>query len=287
MIERRIDPGRFYLFISGLLSLLSSNIPNSGDISKLFTEITQNGLWDFWNWKPLKGVIEVFLRDDEEAKMRITEYSESLGAYKATTCIADHIAKQRDILTVDNGSDGPPRKKARYDSSCYQSLKLKLEIKPTDFMLSYIDELWNDLKFQFHLPDLNVLLERLEGNSIAITWLFPTAMKDHILKAACNSEIFFQKKRIVMVFVGGVCVYPVVEEFSSSHKNGQNDRDPSPQTQVLVSKMNAPKYMYMIHAYVSRCIVVCCITWDKLYSRMGLNFKHLHKHCKHALVHVS
>ena len=195
----------FHLFVAGFFSVAASCIPVNSDIVGMFEAISLNKLWDYWNWMPLKAVIQKFLHDDGEAKAKVREYSESLAAFKATTRISEFIKNQHGLL--ENDAQPPPMKRARYDQSYYRTFKVKLNVNPTDLMLNYINELWESVRIQFSLPTLGVLLDRVEGNSISITWLFPTPLMEQIIKISSHSEEFFQKSKITAAYVDDQCVY--------------------------------------------------------------------------------
>ena len=165
---------------------------------------------------PLKAVIQKFLHDDGEAKAKVLEYSKSFAAFKATMKISEFIKNQHGLL--ENDAQPPPIKRARYDPSYYGTLRVKLNVNPTDLMLNYIDELWESVSIQFLLPPLGVLLDRVEGNSISITWLFPTPLREQIIKISSLSEEFFQKNDIMAVYVDNQCVYSF-RECSSVSRN--------------------------------------------------------------------
>ena len=216
----------FYLFVAGFFSGAARCIPVNSDIGSMFEAISLNKLWDYWNWMPLKAVVQRFLHDDGEAKAKVREYSESFAAFQATTRISEFIKNQHGLL--ENDAQPPPMKRARYDQSCYCTLRVKLNVNPTDLMLKYIYELWESVRIQFALPTLGVLLDRVEGNSISITWLFPTPLREQIIKISSHSEEFFQENKIIAVYIGDQCVYPFREGSTMSMNSG-----PSPSSEQV------------------------------------------------------
>ena len=74
-------------------------IPHSADIHEIFEAISSNKLWDYWNYLPLKKIVEGFAADDEEIASWIEAYKQDLKSYKVTTklfeCIADASSNER------------------------------------------------------------------------------------------------------------------------------------------------------------------------------------------------
>ena len=234
--EKNISPKIFHHFAVGMFLQAAKCIPESADICTMFNSISLNGLWDCWNWRPLKSVIEKFLPGEKEGKDKIHEYCQILAAYQATTKILEFIKSKPGLLRVDNEEPGLlvdeeeklPRKMARYDRSYYVMLRVKLNVNPSDLMVSYITDIWNALSIQFLLPSLPVLLERVQGNSISVTWLIPTSEKQHILKQSSYSEEFFQSHKIIEVYIDEKCVYRFIQKFSTKHSVKDDEFGPSP-----------------------------------------------------------
>ena len=200
----------------------------------MFNSITLNRLWDCLNWGPLKSIIKEFLPGEKEVEDKVHEYQQILAAYRATTKIVDFIKSKPGLLAVDDEEPGlredeeePPRKRARYDRSYYRPLRVKLKVNPSDVMVSYITEIWEALSIQFLLPSLPVLLERVEVNSISITWLIPTSEQEHIKKQSFFSEEFFQSHKIIEVYVDDECVYQFTQKFSTKYSGNDDDFGPS------------------------------------------------------------
>ena len=237
----------FYLLVAGHFSVAAHCIPFNSDISSMFEAISLNGLWDYWNWMPLKAVIQMFLHDGE-AKANVCEYSESLAAFKATTTISKFIKNQHGLLETD--ARPPPKERARYDPSYYCTFRAKLNVNPTDLMLNYIDELWESVSIQFSLPPLGVLLDRVEGNSISITWLFPTPLREQIIKMSSFSEEFFQENKITTAHVDDRCVYSFAECSSMSMNSGS-----SPSSEQVCVR----------YTFCGKTLVVCLIWLQNVY----------------------
>ena len=234
-LEEKVTAKDFHLW---LLNVITIN--QSDEIKTMFEDITRNNLWNWWDRYVLDEIIEKFLCDNEEVQVKVDEYTEMLRAYKATTTIAKMIRSKHIVL--EDEEQPPPTKRMRHDLSYYCILEVKLEkLNPTKIMVEYIDKLWERLRVQFALPPLHVLLDRLEGNSIQITWLFPTKFKHIIMKAASVSEEFFQANQITMMAVDGKCVYPALEKRGDRPKepsNAKYDPDlPPPLTQVCKTSM--------------------------------------------------
>ena len=255
--QNNTNAQEFYLFVAGYFSVAAHCIPFNSDIGSMFEAISLNRLWDRWNWMPLKAVIQMFLRNDEEAKAKVHEYSESLAAFKATTRISEFIKNQHGLL--ENDAQPPPMKRARYDQSCYHTFKVKLDINPTDLMLNYIDELWESVSIQFSLPPLGVLLDRVEGNSISITWLFPTPLREQIIKISSHSEEFFQENKITTAHVDDQCVYSFAECSSKSMNSGSS---PSSE-QVCVCILSVEKNCCGLSNLASKRLCLDCSRGNK------------------------
>ena len=158
--QNNTNAQEFYLFVAGFFSVAAHCIPFNSDIGSMFEAISLNKLWDYWNWMPLKAVVQMFLHNDEEAKAKVHEYSESLAAFKATMRVSEFIKNQHGLFATD--ARPPQKERARYDPSYYRTFRAKLNVNPTDLMLNYINELWESVSITFSLPPLGVLLDRVE-----------------------------------------------------------------------------------------------------------------------------
>ena len=255
--QNNTNAQEFYLFVAGYFSVAAHCIPSNSDIGSMFEAISLNKLWDCLNWMPLKAVIQMFLHNDGEAKAKVRKYSESLAAFKATTTISKFIKNQHGLLATD--ARPPQKETARYDPLYYRTFRAKLNVNPTELMLDYIDELWESVRIQFSLPPLGVLLDRVEGNSISITWLFPTPLREQIIKMSSFSEEFFQENKITTAHVDNQCVYSLAECSSMSKNSGSS---PSSE-QVCVCILSVEKNCCGLSNLASKPLCLDCSRGNK------------------------
>ena len=166
--------------------------------------------WSYYNYHALEGIIKHFAKDDNELIGRMEDYKTRLTAFKATTKIVDYIEDcTKDELLADDVVGA----KMKYDKEFYQKLSFKLKeskysiLKINEKCLSYIDDLWNDISNQFYLPPLPILLAKICGGCIEITWLVPTFIACIINNASQESIAFYQQKNIVRVMINDEVLY--------------------------------------------------------------------------------
>ena len=173
-------------------------IPHSGDIHEIFETISSNKLWDYWNYLPLKKIVEGFAADDEEIASWIEDYKQDLKSFKVTTklfeCIANASSNDK------KPSEKPPRE-------YYQKISIKLGAKVTDRSLEYIDDVWNEIAGLYDLPPHAAILESICKGCVLIVWRIPSHIAPKILEAPPPSDEFYRKYGITRMEYGGEGIY--------------------------------------------------------------------------------
>ena len=196
-------------------------IPHSADLAEIFEAITRNGLWDFWNYRSLEGIVQHFGAGDVEMSGWIKEYKADLAGFKACTKIANYLSVVDSDSSFDESDSEQPtsRKPAKYDHRYFRTLSLKLKANVTDRSLLYIDDLWSSVSECFLLPPLSALLHHVHKGCITVVWLFPTGLVPQLLKQICQAGNFFQQHHIASVTLDDQCVY---DEQTSTVEQRQN-----------------------------------------------------------------
>ena len=206
--QKGIDAGDFRQFVIPLFPP-GDCIPHSADLAEMFEAITRNGLWNFWNYRSLEGIVQHFGAGDVEMSGWIKEYKADLAGFKACTKIANYLSVVDSNSSFDESDSEQPtsRKPAKYDYRYFQTLSLKLKANVTDRSLLYIDNLWSSVSECFLLPPLSALFHHIHKGCITVVWLLPTGLVPQLLKQIRQAGDFFQQHHIASVTLNDQCVY--------------------------------------------------------------------------------
>ena len=163
--EKQISVEDFQMFLTGYFP--SECIPTSSSIHKIFEVITRQKLWDYWNYYPLKEIVQGFVADDPDLTSSLETYKRELKSYKVTTKLIDHIA----ATSAESVPPSEEEQPVRYDQQHYERLSFKLKMKFTDHTLDYIDDLWNEYAELYGLPPYMALLDCISEGCV---WLIPS-----------------------------------------------------------------------------------------------------------------
>ena len=187
--EMPINIDDLEIFLKGFFP--EESIPEFSNISDIFKIITDHKLWNYWNYFPLKELVEVFAADDKEIMSWLESYKQDLNSYKETTKLIDYITVKE-------------QQPARYDWHYYR--KLKLNMKFTSHTLNYIDELWEEFAELCDLPPHVALLDSICEGCVSIVWLIPSHLAPQIRNTTPLTD-FYHKHEITRVELGGECIY--------------------------------------------------------------------------------
>lgn len=211
--EKGVDMKGFCLFLRGFFPQ-GDWIPESPSVDVVFEVITRNKLWDYWNFNPLATIIDRYLSEDKEMKVKIDTYKTELASYKATTKIVNYIKTvPSDSSSDDSSEEEQTPVKLKYNRRYYRKLSVKLDMEFTDHTLEYLDDIWKELAGLFNLPSIVALLDFIREHSILIVWYIQSHFAPQILKTAPHSVDFYLKHHITRVEFDGVCIYPQAREF--------------------------------------------------------------------------
>ena len=181
-------------------------IPEASDLTKLFNIITENELWHYNHYVPLKKLAEQFLQDDEQVKKHIADYRDQLSGFFTTIKIIDFI----NLSELEEDEDDPqqpflPGKYKKY----YHKLKIKLKVdkKITEMTLSYVNTLWQSLAEEFDLPSLTAVIDKIINGSLVISWLVLPHIADKIQASSSKALRFYQQHGIVEVYIDDELFY--------------------------------------------------------------------------------
>lgn len=207
LMRQEISMEKFRVFVAGLFPGILKCIPFSSKLSDIFEFITDNKLWNYCHYFPLKSVAEKFGYKDQEMQPLIVSYEQELTGFYATTNLVDYMALCNDKdADPDVPLDIDPLK---YNKEFFRSLSIKLEARVTDKTLHYIDQLWRALAGFFLMPSLSALLDSIVAGSLVITWLIPHHFTIQIREKSkkVSAVQFFRHHRIVEVKIDDDAVY--------------------------------------------------------------------------------
>lgn len=214
--EKQINIKDFCWFIKNLFPP-GDFIHKSSSIDDIFSVMSQNKLWDYWNYSLLQDIVQQFVGDDQEVMSWIETYKIDLLHYKATTKLVDYIDSDPsgdDLPSEEGRPEEPEQQPVKYDRRHFHALSFKLEAKFTTHTLQYLDDLWKEFSELYNLSPLVTLLEHV--HTVSIVWLIPPHLADQILRKAPppHSVDFYCKHQITRVEFDGVCIYPKTEEYA-------------------------------------------------------------------------
>ena len=204
---KKIRPGDLRLLLKCRLGC-GDIISGISCVRKMIETVTEKKYWDYYNYHALEGIIKHFAENATELLGRMEDHKTKLTAFKTTTKIADYIKEcTKDELMVDGIS------KMKYDKEFNKELSFKLRdskdsiLKINEKCLSYIDNFWNDISDQFHLPPLPILLAKIRGGCIEVTWFVPASIACIINKLSQESNEFYQQHGVVRVMINNEVLY--------------------------------------------------------------------------------
>lgn len=200
--QNGIDIGEFSLFVVALFPP-GDCIPQTNDLHRMFRAITQNGLWDFWNYSPLEEIVQRFGKDDPQLLLWINEYKCDLVGFKACTKMITYLS---DVKSSDTEQPAPVNA-AKYDHKYYHELSVKLKLNVANRSLSFIDDLWRSVSECFLLPPLSALFDRVHKGCITVVWLIPTSLVPRLLRQIYKARVFLKQRHIASLALDNLCVY--------------------------------------------------------------------------------
>ena len=160
------------------------------DIHEIFETLSDNKLWDSWNYHLLKEIVEQFAADDQEIATWIKAYEKKFKQFKGTTRLIHCIG----MVFVDS---------AKTDDE--QEISFKLG--GSDDSLKQIEKLWNEFADHCGLPLHVARLCSITEGSVLVVWRIPSGIAPKILEAPPPSDKFYHKHGITRVEYGGECIY--------------------------------------------------------------------------------
>lgn len=214
--EKQINIKDFYWFLKNLFPP-GDFIHKSSSIDDIFSVMSQNKLWDYWNYSLLQDIVQQFVGDDQEVMSWIETYKTDLLHYKATTKLVDYIDSDPsgdDLSSEEGRTEEPEQQPLKYDRRHFHVLSFKREAKFTTHTLQYLDDLWKEFAELYNLSPLVTLLEHVHTGSIV--WLIKPHLADQILRKAPppHSVDFYCKHQITRVEFDEVCIYPNAKEYA-------------------------------------------------------------------------
>ena len=183
-----------------------SHIPEPSDLTNLFNIITEKKLWSYDNYSPLEELVEKLVPDNESVVTSVTDYVNEYSGFCATV----NIIEFKDILKEEDSEDGQEHfSPKKYTPEHYRELrvKLKLDKKPTEITLAYVNTLWKALAKKFDIPSLTTLIDRIVEGSIIIHWYILSSYAEKIRAHSNFALRFFQHHNIVEIDIDGFILY--------------------------------------------------------------------------------
>ena len=171
----------------------------AGDVASLFDLLTKYGLLSYKNYHFLTVIIKTFIPD---LHADMVDYQKDYAGYQFATNLEQHLADETDLV------DPNPEL-----VSC---LKITVRVKLSDRALKYVEELWELLLVRFELPPYQLLLKRISGGSIDISWCFPQCETTRMVEVVKSSSQFFSDHSIIRVSINEQVFYelPFQQEVS-------------------------------------------------------------------------
>ena len=176
----------------------NSIIPEPSDLTNLFNFITEKNLWSYDNYSPLEELVEKLVPDNELVVTSVTAYVNEYSGFCATV----NIIEFKDILKEEDSEDGQEHfSPKKYTPEHYRKLrvKLKLDKKPTEITLAYVNTLWKALAKKFDIPSLTTLIDKIVEGSIIIHWYILSSYAEKIRAHSNFALRFFQRHNIVEI----------------------------------------------------------------------------------------
>ena len=192
--------------------ITSFSIPHKGsiatefkaavDVASLFDLLASHGLLSYKNYHFLTAIINEFIPDLHDV---MVDYQKDYAGYQFATNLEHHLAAETHLV------DPNPE--------LFSCLKITVRVKLSDRALTYIEELWELLLVRFELPPYQLLLKRILGGSIEISWCFPQCETTRMIEVVKSSPQFFADHSIVRVSINEQVFYelPFQQEVSRYH----------------------------------------------------------------------
>ena len=152
-----------------------------------------NLYWDFLNYGLLQHVINHC--GSEALKQQMQDYVDQLSAFKKRTRLCDFIESWpcRD--------DGPPEDRLR-------KMVVKMQKEWSQCTLQDVESFKKALVHKFFLPEVDILLQKVERGYVCVTWLTSPSIATLLQQNLENIETeFFKKHDIDAVTIDGQDVY--------------------------------------------------------------------------------
>ena len=163
----------------------------AGDVGSLFDLLTtKHGLLSYQNYHFLTAIINEFIPD---LHADMVDYQKDYAGYQFATNLERYLADETHLV------DPNPE--------LFSCLKITVSVKLSDRALTYIEELWELLLIRFELPPYQLLLKRILGGSIEISWCFPRCETTRMIEVVKSSSQFFAHHSIVRVSINEQVFY--------------------------------------------------------------------------------
>ena len=162
----------------------------AGDVASLFDLLTKHGLLSYRNYHFLTVIINKFIPDLHDD---MVDYQKDYAGYQYVTNLERHLADETNLV------DPNPE--------LFSCLKITVPIKLSDRALTYIEELWEMLLIRFELPSYQLLLKKILGGSIDISWCFPQCETTRMIEVVKSSSQFFSDHSIIRVSINEQVFY--------------------------------------------------------------------------------
>ena len=152
-----------------------------------------NLYWDFLNYGLLEHVVNKC--GGEDLKQQVQDYVDKLSAFKQTTRLCDFIKSWpcRD--------DGPQEDRLK-------KVVVKMEYEWSQCTLQDVESFKKALVHKFFLPEIDLLLQKVERGCVCVTWLTSPSIATLLQQNLANIETeFFKKHGIDAVTVDGQDIY--------------------------------------------------------------------------------
>ena len=202
-LENGVDIKKFRLFVKSQFHPGDCIPPLPTSLTEIFEAITQNGLWDYFNYSPLVNIVKRYGAGDTEMKDWIQNYRKDVKSYLSLVKVKDFFEPELDNCMVPS-----PAEKAKYDREYCCPMEWKIDLDD-NCCLQYLADVWEAFSGHYLMPDSppTALLDRIRTGCVCIKWLVPSYLIPQLVKTVMIDTTFFQKHRILKVTVGEQCIY--------------------------------------------------------------------------------
>ena len=197
--------------LSHLPGEAANYIPNSSNLKDIFKAISDNKLWDCWNYFLVEVIVKRF---SPEMTSQVEFYKKLWAEFQQTTKIRNYIQLMSEPAIEQPPSVEPKTERftidgvsAKENTMCFTKMSIQLPEHVADYPLMYLQRLWKSLSFHMLLPPTALLFGTVRSGSVFIEWLLPKEISPQAILQARSSNYFYKSYQVLKVTIDEECVY--------------------------------------------------------------------------------